>query len=93
MLTFNYIGREIASRRKAARWTQAELAQKASISRPTLDALENGRTSELGFAKIIRVLAALGLDLKLQEANQQRPTLDDLLNEEDDNDQGLDRRS
>jgi transcriptional regulator with XRE-family HTH domain len=91
MLTLSAIGAQIAARRKKLGFTQAELAKRASISRATLDALENGRSGELGFAKISRLLSALGLGLKLQESSSQRPTLDELI-EEDRNDQSLDRR-
>jgi hypothetical protein len=46
---------------------------------------------ELGYSKITSILSALGLELKLQEASARRPTLDELMEEEHD-DQGLDRR-
>ena len=85
------LGREIAQRRKALRFTQAALSRKAGISRATLDALENGRAGELGFSKVSKLLAAVGLDLKLQSASSRRPTLDELL-QEDRDDQSLDRR-
>jgi transcriptional regulator with XRE-family HTH domain len=91
MLTLSLLGTEIAARRKSLKLTQAELARKASVSRATLDALENGRTGELGFSKITKILAALGLELKLQEAGHCRPTLEELL-QEDRDDKGLDRR-
>lgn len=91
MLNLPSIGSQIASRRKALGLSQSALAQKAKVSRATLDALENGRSGELGFSKLTNILSALGLELKLQEANLQRPTLDELL-EEDRDDQGLDRR-
>jgi HTH-type transcriptional regulator / antitoxin HipB len=91
MLNLPSIGSRIASRRKALRLSQLGLAQKANVSRATLDALENGRSGELGFSKLTNILSALGLELKLQEANFERPTLDELL-EEDRDDQGLDRR-
>ena len=91
MLNLAAVGSHIASIRKTLRLTQSELAQKARVSRATLDALENGRAAELGFSKVTNILAALGLELKLQEANLQRPTLDQLL-EEDRDDKGLDRR-
>ena len=90
MLTLSYLGTEIAAKRKKLGLTQSALAQRASVSRATLDALENGRTGELGFSKIAKLLSALGLDLKLQDAASARPTLDQLL-EEDRNDQSLDR--
>jgi transcriptional regulator with XRE-family HTH domain len=91
MLPLSSIGSEIASKRKSARLSQSELAKTAGVSRATLDALENGRMGELGYTKIAKLLAALGLELKLQETGSRRPTLEELLNENRD-DQGLDRR-
>jgi len=91
MLRLHSIGAQIASRRKALGFSQSALADKAGVSRATLEALENGRSGELGFSKVANILSALGLELKLHEANLQRPTLDELL-EEDRDDEGLDRR-
>jgi len=85
------LGRQIAESRKKQNLSQAELSRKAGVSRATLDALENGRAGELGFSKLNKLLAALGLELKLQAAGSERPTLDELL-EEDRDDQSLDRR-
>jgi transcriptional regulator with XRE-family HTH domain len=85
------VGGQIAERRKSLKLSQAELSRKAGISRATLDALENGRAGELGFSKVARLLAALGLELTLETASSRRPTLDELM-EEDRDDQGLDRR-
>lgn len=84
-----FIGRQIANRRKSLKLTQTELAHKAGVSRATLDALENGRAGELGVTKLTKLLAALGLELRLQTASSQRPTLDELI-EEDRGDQSLD---
>jgi HTH-type transcriptional regulator / antitoxin HipB len=85
------IGAWIAEQRKKLKLSQTKLARKAGISRATLDALENGRAGELGFAKLTKLLAVLGLELKLQTASSHRPTLDELL-QEDRDDQSLDRR-
>jgi HTH-type transcriptional regulator / antitoxin HipB len=85
------LGGQVAKLRKKLKLSQAELSRKAGISRATLDALENGRAGELGFSKVTKLLAALGLELTLQTASSQRPTLDELMQEEHD-DQGLDRR-
>ncbi len=70
--------------------TQTALAERAAVGRSTIDALENGRAGELGYNKIARILAALGLSLRIVETRSVRPTLEDLLAEDDD--QGLDRR-
>ena len=90
MTDLSSIGGKIAERRKKLKLSQTALGRKAGVSRATIDALENGRAGELGFTKIARLLAALGLELTVQTARPQRPTLDELL-EEDRDDQGLDR--
>ncbi len=76
------IGKRIASARKQNRHTQFELARKAGVSRPTIDLLENGRATEIGYSKLARILAVLGLEFRLEPVSAQRPTLDDLLKEE-----------
>jgi transcriptional regulator with XRE-family HTH domain len=91
MLTLSLLGEQIAAKRKTLRLTRPALAKKARIGLSTLEAVENGRIGELGYSKITSILTALGLELKLQDARARRPTLDELLQEERD-DQGLDRR-
>lgn len=84
MLALTDIGSRVATARKGLKLSQKDLASRAGISRATLEALENGRTGELGFSKLTRILAVLGLDLVLQEENQQRPTLEQLRAEDRD---------
>jgi transcriptional regulator with XRE-family HTH domain len=91
MLDLISLGAQIAERRKTLKLSQAELARKAGVSRATLDALENGRAGELGFSKLTKLLTAVGLELTLQTASSQRPTLDELMQEYRD-DKSLDRR-
>ena len=91
MLILSSIGEQIATKRKALGLTRPALAKKARVGLSTLEALENGRLCELGYSRITNILSALGLALKLQEARARRPTLDELMEEEGD-DQGLDRR-
>jgi transcriptional regulator with XRE-family HTH domain len=91
MLPLSLLGEQIAKKRKALGLSQAALAKRAKVGRTTLDALENTRLGELGFTKITNILAALGLELKLLEASTRRPTLDELM-EEEQRDKGLDRR-
>ena len=91
MLDLTSIGNQIAQRRKTLKLSQAALTREAGVSRATLDALENGRAGELGFSKVTKLLAALGLELTLQPASSQRPTLDELM-QEDRDDKSLDRR-
>jgi HTH-type transcriptional regulator / antitoxin HipB len=91
MLDLISLGSQVAERRKTLKLSQSDLSRKAGLSRATLDALENGRAGELGFSKVTRLLAALGLELTLQTASSQRPTLDELM-QEDRDDKSLDRR-
>ena len=91
MLDLISIGKEVAENRKKLKLSQTALARKTGLSRATLEALENGRAGELGFSKVTRLLAALGLELTLQTASSQRPTLDELMLEDRD-DKSLDRR-
>ena len=83
MLLLVDIAEEIAKQRKAVGLSRAELAKRALVSRSTLEALENGRIGELGYAKVNRILTALGMEFKLQEMNHSRPTLDELMIEND----------
>ncbi len=78
------LGTSIAAARRKTQLTQLELASKADVSRSTLDLLENARAHEIGYSKLLRILTAVGLELKLQPMASERPTLDDLLRETDD---------
>ena len=91
MLGLISIGEQIAAHRRRLKLSQAALSRKAGVSRATLDALENGRAGELGFSKVAKLLASLGLELTLRTASSHRPTLDELM-QEDRDDQSLDRR-
>jgi transcriptional regulator with XRE-family HTH domain len=77
------LGELIKKTRRAQKLTQSELVRRAGVSRARLEALENGRISDIGFKKLMRVLNALGLDLRSTQLNDSRPTLEDLLQEEE----------
>ena len=81
MLLLAMIAEQIAAKRKSLGLSQAALAKKAHVARSTLDALENGRLGELGYTKIVNILTALGLELRVQEASSRRPTLEELMRE------------
>jgi transcriptional regulator with XRE-family HTH domain len=84
MIGLSDLGGAIATARKGARLTQFELAKRAGVSRATIDLLENGRASEIGYSKLARILRVVGLELRLQPIALERPTLDDLLREDAD---------
>lgn len=85
------IGQQIAAARKTGKLAQLEVAQRAGVSLRTINLLENGRATELGYSKLVRILAAVGLELRLGPAERRRPTLDDLLKEDSGDDPNLDR--
>jgi len=72
------IGDAVKARRKALKLTQQGLARLAGVSLARVEGLENARLAEIGFKHLTRILNALGLDLRLTEQNQRRPTLEDL---------------
>ena len=77
------LGEKIRETRCAQKLTQSELVQRSKVSRARLDALENGRISDIGFKKLMRVMNALGLDFRLTQLNDSRPTLEDLIEEDE----------
>src|ERR1700682_6765623 len=91
MLELIDLGDLIKKTRHAQKLSQGELVRRSKVSRARLDALENGRISDIGFKNLMRVMNALGLDFRITELNDSRPTLEDLV-EEDENASRLGRR-
>ena len=83
MNDLNEISTTIKEHRKRRGLTQTELAQQARVSRALLAGLEAGRLPELGIRKLIRILHAIGLDLRITTFNLKRPTLGDLIEDEE----------
>ncbi len=77
------IGQTVAQQRKRLKITQHELASKAKVSRELIAKLETARYPEIGVKKLIRILNALGLDIRITSLNQRRPTLEDLRTEDE----------
>lgn len=75
------IGKQVAKARQDSQLTQGRLAELAGLSRATVDALENARKSDIGVSRLIRILDVLDLELVVRPATQQRPTLEELLQE------------
>jgi predicted XRE-type DNA-binding protein len=85
------LGELVKNARKEQKLSQNELVQRSKVSRARIEALENGRISEIGFKNLMRVMNALGLDLRATQLNNNRPTLEDL-REEGENASSLGRR-
>jgi transcriptional regulator with XRE-family HTH domain len=83
MMTLYDIGRTIRETRKFRKIRQEDLARDAGIARSTLSALERGHVQELGYSKIHLLLSLLNLEIKIGPANNHRPTLEELMAEDD----------
>ena len=81
MIGIGALGLEIAAARKREHLGLLELAAKAGVSRTTIYLLESGRATDIGYSKLVRILTALGLELRLERAAAGRPTLDELMKE------------
>ena len=86
MIALEDLGKQIASARKRRQLGLMELAEKAGVSRTTIYLLESGRATDIGYSKLARILAALGLELRLEPVASRRPTLDELMKERADGD-------
>ena len=67
------IGYRIRQGRLARGLTQARLAQDAGIARATLNQFENGLARDLGIAKVLRLLEAVGLEIIFASTPSRRP--------------------
>lgn len=81
MLEIDDIAAALREQRKRLGLNQHELAEKAGVSRILIAKFETGRYREIGIGKLVRMLNAVGLDLRLTALNHQRPTLEDLMAE------------
>jgi transcriptional regulator with XRE-family HTH domain len=81
MTDLTELGQAVRRRRVELGLTRERLAEASGVSRARIEALENERAVEMGFQNLMRVINAVGLDLRLTELNRSRPTLEDLRKE------------
>lgn len=78
MIDLSTIGQAIKQRRKELGLSQQELADLAKVARNRVAPLETQRLPEIGFTTLLKIMHAIGLDLRVTTLNRQRPTLEDL---------------
>ena len=83
MVDLTELGERIKQARKHLKLTREQLATKARVSRARIEALENLRAPDIGFKNLLRIMNALGLDFRITALNQRRPTLEDLIEDEE----------
>lgn len=68
------LGQSIRQMRRSQGMSQADLALRADVSRPTICLLENGLVPDLGVKKVAAIAGVLGLRLGLGAQSQSRRT-------------------
>ena len=76
------IGERIRQERKQRKMSQSVLAKLLGMSRSTISQIENGTVQDIGVRKLIRILEALDLELRVRPAGSP-PTLDELREDDD----------
>ena len=79
-MTLLELGPYIRQERKRAGLSMQALAEMAGVDRTTISKLENQHLPEMGYAKLERVLAILGLEFSVRPVDG-LPTLKDLQRE------------
>ena len=78
--TLAELGEAVATRRKALKMSQSEVANRTGLTRETLVRFERGQLTEFGSRKLLAVLAVLGMEMNLVEEGM-LGTLDELRRE------------
>jgi transcriptional regulator with XRE-family HTH domain len=81
MQTLAEVGQALQQARLQKRLTQEELARRAGVSRVTLSRMETAARADMSLAALMRLVRALGFELRLVERGHQR-TLSDVLAEQ-----------
>jgi len=79
-MDFKELGLRIACLRREKKISQRLLAEYTGLSRATVNALENGRASDVGMRKVLKIIDCLGYELQLKEKTA-FPTFEDLREE------------
>lgn len=74
------LGKTISNLRREQNVSQQIMADHLGLSRATINALENGRSGDVGVRKIMKILDYLGHELAVREKSP-FPTLDELRTE------------
>jgi transcriptional regulator with XRE-family HTH domain len=67
------VGKLVAERRRARGLTLHALATEAQVGRSTLAALESGKLRELGYGKVARICATVGLVVEARPLALEKP--------------------
>ena len=79
-MDFQTLGHEISAFRQQQGVSQQKMADHLDISRATINALENGRSGDIGIRKVMKILDYLGKELAVRDKSP-FPTLEELRDE------------
>ena len=79
-MDFQTLGHEISAFRQQQGVSQQQMADHLGISRATINALENGRSGDIGIRKVMKILDYLGKELAIRDKSP-FPTLEELSDE------------
>jgi DNA-binding XRE family transcriptional regulator len=80
-MDFSTLGKTIAALRRQQKVSQQIMAEHLGLSRATINALENGRSGDVGVRKIMKILDYLRHELAVRE-KYAFPTLEELRDEQ-----------
>lgn len=81
MLDLVELGGQIRSLREALKKSREDLAKDCEVHRNTIAALETGTAAGIQVNLLLRIMNAVGLDLRVTTLNGGRPTLEDVARE------------
>jgi len=76
-MDFQTLGHDISRLRQQQGVSQQKMADHLGISRATINALENGRSGDIGIRKVMKILDYLGKELSIRDKSP-FPTLEEL---------------
>ena len=79
-MDFQTLGHDISRLRQQQGVSQQQMADHLGISRATINALENGRSGDIGIRKVMKILDYLGKELAVRDKSP-FPTLEELRDE------------
>jgi transcriptional regulator with XRE-family HTH domain len=78
MLDLEEIGSQVRAIRRSMKLTQEKLASICDVHKNTINALERGVAADIQVKLLLRIMNAVGLDLRVTMLSESRSTLEDL---------------
>ena len=80
-MTYQELGEELTKLRKSRKLSQQSLANLVGLSRATVNALEKGRSTDIGIRKVMKILECFDQELCFKQKSR-LPTFEELKHEQ-----------